>query len=850
MKSHVFFLIVGLYASVALGQSLYPAKENNSNLYGDKSTRDDTWKITPSFEKAEEFYKGRAIVKVNNLYGVIDPKGVYLIQPIYNYLEGEDYITFKLKDTLGIISPANVKVLSGAYQHIFFDATKGTAIIKENDLYGYWDTLGNCIQPVSEYELAFQHGKSYYKSKNLQGFISIKGKVIISTEHENLLDIYPYGYVVTSGQKECLYDSTGRSIGACDYGKIIQLTDQYILYQKDDKYGIVNYKGETLSYGEYEYLSPANDKGFIIVGKNGKYGMVDKNFKETLPIAYDFIEPFGEKFDRVTGKYLYNKTYSLLIQDNMHGVVSDSSEVIVQPQFLLASIDKDYLLKYMEADSVHLMDLRNFKKLPLLVGFNFKSNKSGFCFESKGTYKCGIINKGGKILVEPVYSSINFLPNGLAIVSNENGKGLLDTSGKELVPLVYKDIQTLNDLYRSYYNYKGEDAWDGFMYVQGKSNKVGVFNEKGSLIVDTSYFSLTPYDENGSCWFVAKKKNSWIMILDNGKKISTKLDRAAMFSQGAAVAIKKNKYGLMDTKGKMLASYKYEEILKVANGLFYHRKDTLWGLMNNSGQEITGALFNVITPFVSEGAFVKRKNEWGVIDKNGIYYPAFDKLSSDGSALSVTGYNSFNSLSFSFNTIEGFDEVSFDLLRQTPENLYASQVNNYILNSFTEIFRRSHVSSDEAIQYPVLLSKTDAKVDYKGTGLEIVSLTENTITMNRFTEESKDGSTSVKESLEVLYFTNQQLKKVNLPDLFISEGYIETINASAKNTLMELGIPSPDDQIIYEEQFKVAEEGLLIKINVHVIPEIENLESSFIKVPYEQLKSILDPQGPLKEFLK
>jgi hypothetical protein len=838
-----------LYTSISIGQSLYPAKEIGSNLFGYKSTKDDKWKIMPAFEKAEEFYKGRAIVMVNNLYGVIDNKGAYLIKPIYHNLEGEGYLTFKSKDTLGIISPANKVVLSGAYQHIFFDATKGTAIVKENNLYGYWDTLGNFIQPISEYELAFQNRKSYYKSKKAQGFISLTGKVIIETEQENLFDIYPYGYVVQAGQKECLFDSTGHQIGACEYDKVIQLTSKFILYEKDHKYGIVSYKGETLYFGEYEYLSPVSDKGFIIVKKNGKYGVINESLNEVLPPTYDYIEEFGGKFDRLTGKYIHNKTYSLLIQDNKYGVIDDSSKVVLEPQFLLASIDKN-LLKYTDGDSVHLMDIRNLKKLPLFISFNYKNNKSVCCFEVKGSNKCGIINKGGKILAEPLYSSISPLPNGLAIVANENGKGLLDTSGKILIPLVYKDIQTLNDLYKTYYNYKGEDAWDGFMYVKDQTNKVGVLNETGKLIVDTAYFSLSPYDENGTCWFAAKKKNSWILILENGKKISTKLDRSTTFNQGVAIGVKKGKYGLLNTKGKMIASFKYDEILEGTNGLFYHKKDSLWGLMKSNGQEIVPAQFTVITPFFSEGAFVKKKNTWGIMDELGVFYPGFDKLSSNGSAISVTEYNAFNSLSFSFNTIEGYDEVSFDLLKQNSDNLYASQVNNYILNSFNEIFKRSHVATDEAIVYPVIDLKLESLVDYKGMGLEIVSLTKNTITLNRFTEESLDGATSVKEFLEVLYFNNQELEIVKLSDLFVSKEYIKVINEAVKNTLMELGIPSPEDAVIYEEQFQITEEGLLLKIDAKLIPEMENLESSFIAVSYEKLQNIVQAKGPLQEFFK
>ena len=71
-----------IVCATASAQDFKPVKDKATKKFGYQA-KDKSWVIEPSFDKAEKFKDGRALVTVNGLEGLIDESGAWLLQPEY-----------------------------------------------------------------------------------------------------------------------------------------------------------------------------------------------------------------------------------------------------------------------------------------------------------------------------------------------------------------------------------------------------------------------------------------------------------------------------------------------------------------------------------------------------------------------------------------------------------------------------------------------------------------------------------------------------------------------------------------------------------------------------------------------
>ena len=78
------------------------------------------------------------------------------------------------------------------------------------------------------------------------------------------------------------------------------------------------------------------------------------------------------------------------------------------------------------------------------------------------------------------------------------------------------------------------------------------------------------------------------------------------------------KYGLIDSKGKVLVDFKYQEITPVYEGLCWAKKDGKWGLVSSGGKELTDFIYEGGNNADAGGyASAVKDKKMGLLDKNG-----------------------------------------------------------------------------------------------------------------------------------------------------------------------------------------------------------------------------------------
>jgi hypothetical protein len=117
--------------------------------------------VTQIKEDANDFYNGRACVKLNGKWGIVDKTGVELIPAIYDYLLNfpyDDEVTpAKFNDKWGLIDTTGTIVIPLIYDTIMI-LPQGRAIVELNGKCGFVNKTGTIAIPP-KYDNVFSWNK-------------------------------------------------------------------------------------------------------------------------------------------------------------------------------------------------------------------------------------------------------------------------------------------------------------------------------------------------------------------------------------------------------------------------------------------------------------------------------------------------------------------------------------------------------------------------------------------------------------------------------------------------------------------------------------------------------------------
>lgn len=253
-----------------------------------------------------------------------------------------------------------------------------------------------------------------------------------------------------------------------------KLNDKIIIESKFDK-----------AYQFFEDLA--------IVGLNKKFGFIDKTGKEVIEIKYDLVRYFNEKICAVkfNGEWGFiDKTGKVIIPFKY-----DNANVFSEGMSLVTYIDKDFktTFTYVNKDGIELpnryRDARDFKDGLAVV--DYKERVGNGLLEGEGY---GVIDYSGKYIVTPKYHYMDPFENGVAFVRMRNYEyaydmyGYIDKQGNEIIKPIYCYIEKINVGY-----IVKKSASYGVLDTTGK--EIIPINEKYEKITyEDGYFYVKPWD--------------------------------------------------------------------------------------------------------------------------------------------------------------------------------------------------------------------------------------------------------------------------------------------------------------------------------------------------------------------
>ena len=255
------------------------------------------------------------------------------------------------------------------------------------------------------------------------GVIDIEGNVVIEPSY-NLVDIPnptkaifitsedSKNYSAINEKKENLFPKY-ESVEAISINNIssnIPYEKNILKYKKDGLYGLITLEGKEITKNIYDSITNIDYKeGNLKIEENGKYGIINIKGTEIIKTEYDMVMSDGY-YDNKT-KY-ENAVFVLRVKTDdgyRFGYSNPKGKIILEA--LYNEINR---ITEIEGDDVYLITANN------------------------GRY--GLI-KNGKEILKNEYTDITFDPNNnLLIVQKDQAYGVIDLTGKNIVPIDYDNI--------------------------------------------------------------------------------------------------------------------------------------------------------------------------------------------------------------------------------------------------------------------------------------------------------------------------------------------------------------------------------------------------------------------------
>lgn len=560
--------------------------------------------IKPLFKKILEIQKDSIKVEIEQIgEGLIDFNGRSLI-------EGESKIYLpkwclgakKLTDVIYAgISEANkwglinskgetlvqpiIENISGVQENIItIESRKLITInsgwnksVKEVVKYGLYNIDSNVLIPA-EYDLCPELNTNFYKTtnNNLHGIVDLNGALILKPEWKNVY--FENGYYI--------------------FSKIIKKD-----YSQIEKFGIADIYGNIIFDANFDELKVLK-KGLYKVRYNKSWalfkddGMVSKNFYDEINFVDNGLIKVSEK--EAEG-YINEEGIKIILTSNGDTIELPSKFSLGQK--FENGIAKVWIDGYENYIDEQFNVVINYNGAPLTIDTNVDYLISQ---DLNGNYiyvlnkQFGVLSNVGKLIIEAKYQSLSQdISNNYIFLSNER-YGLFSKEGVLLIEAKYESLSPL-----------AENRYVASLSVDDKII-CGVIDSNDNVILAFDYSSIKVYGGR-----IPKSFWNW-----DGDYVTENIKQP---TNSKHWLIRKNKYGLTDTFGRMCIQPECDDILEFEHG-FFVKKGNFWGILDDKYSIICEPQYSTITSIdnglwkvsiITSQTYNNKTEVFGILDSYG-----------------------------------------------------------------------------------------------------------------------------------------------------------------------------------------------------------------------------------------
>ncbi len=610
-------------------------------IYDDiSSSKFDRFKIETIDEKGKSKYglmnlKGELIlpIKYNNIeqefqnfifihtdkgWGICSDDRKLLTAPKWlSWMKlNDNWLKFANEESVVLFNIQNLTLLAEGKYDNFIPFSDTEVMIRKGRYVGLMDFTGKELLTCTYQEIQPFTATSYRVRQNGKwGIVGLNDTEILK---------YHYDYIAplrgsVAGIKHCnsygIVNIQGEIVVSLEYDRINLEENQAKAY-KGEALSLFNFNDEGKLQNEHNYKKV----GSIKIGRKVRNLRAVRaiNQQQQLMNYEWFHDPMEDRWglrDITTGAIKIKPTYDMIKVERGLGFTVVGMEVVAPFQIERTEfrIKQAYGIvnneRGLQVTELNMWDIRlsDFKEKNLPVARVVFNNQ-----------RQGLMAKNGKIL----HKNLAFLGEFEDGKARFSGKGILTATLKDtdeglgVLNDYLLDMETIFEMV-SVTRYDMEFRDKGKMIC--KNCVWGFMDTLGRIVIQPQFDYTRDYLNTVA---IAKQKKKWGLIDSTGKTILNFKYNDVQFlenceDQMVRVIIQKERIGLIDSSGKMIVPAIYQEVGAVSEDRIAVKRGNLWGFCDKNGNEIIRCQFQAVQMFNEGLAAFKKDRRWGFLDKNG-----------------------------------------------------------------------------------------------------------------------------------------------------------------------------------------------------------------------------------------
>lgn len=336
-------------------------------------------------------------------------------------------------------------------------------------------------------------------------------------------------------------------------------------FQKDGKYGLIDFKGKLILNAEYDNIYALSGvKKNLIIEKDGKKGLVNTSMGEVI------INPVYDEISTLSDSY---ENGYIVLSNGKYGLIGADAKVIFEPIFdeIKHTSSNEY---YAVQKDGNLQVINSSGEAKLTEGFDqiIDINGDNVTFVVNGKY--GAEKIGGIVIIEPQYEDLKYIFGTYYIAKKDGHYGVISTTGENPIDFLYTTMSYI----------KTAD----FIEADDDLLQTDVFDRTFNLVLDDVMISDLNLD-NG---YMRVRKDGEYKYYNFKFEEKTNLE---VFATNTLFLVKEDgKYGYVNKNNEKIVDCIYDDA-KEQNKYGYCaiKKDGVWGCLKSDGTVIVEPSVNL-----------------------------------------------------------------------------------------------------------------------------------------------------------------------------------------------------------------------------------------------------------------
>ncbi len=429
-----------------------------------------------------------------------------------------------------------------------------------------------------------------FRQQGLWGLISVQNKVVSEAKYVHINKLEKkyllaglksrYSNKVNYG----LLTTDGSATVGFQYSSISPIGEYLIVSQMDNRqnrYGIIDYKERTTLQFKYDYIQSVNDK-VLVVTHDQKSALYQTTGR---PITPFFIDEYKASQND------YHPFSSL----GQWGVFDGEGNITLPPVYRSVSLNDPAIVEVEEYSQWKAFNHEKEVQFEVATDTILGISKNLLLSNQRGNAR--LFSSKGHFIDSLLYEQVVPLDSTMLLIQQDGKYGVRKIGGGYVLDPIHDYIEYQNPFFYTL----TDKGWH-------------IYNKFGRKLTSRPLLEVVP---GGETLVAAKRDRYWGYVDYTGKlAISYKYDLAQPFQGEYAIVKYLNGYGVINTFGQWILQPDHEEILTISDGLFLVRNDEFRQLIN-AKKEVVFETYNEIIEHPMGLVEKNAEGKFGFIDPKG-----------------------------------------------------------------------------------------------------------------------------------------------------------------------------------------------------------------------------------------